>query len=253
MDANLLFYVVAGAAVIILGLSKGGFAGVGMISTPLLALVVGPVPAAGFILPILVIQDLVAVWMYKRTWNRRIVATMVPGAALGIGLAYGLASTVPEWSVEITLGIISLLFSVQQLVRSMRPTIVEALAPSSILGTVSGLGSGFTSMIAHAGTPPFQFYVMPQKLGRDEYIGTSVVFFASLNAMKIPAFAALGQITTAHLATAAAFAPIAVASSWLGVYLVRRVDVRKFNLTITVILACVGVALICQGIAGSRG
>lgn len=245
-----LSYTVAGVAVVILGLSKGGFAGVGMISTPLLALVIGPVNAAGFIFPILLIQDAVAVWMYKRDWRRKIILVMAPGAALGVVAAYQLASTVPEWIVEISLGVISLVFGCRQLILSLRTHQVEPGSPSAALGLLSGVASGFTSMIAHAGTPPFQLYVLPQKLVRDTYIGTSVIFFALLNCMKIPAFAMLGQLNREHLVSALIFAPIAIASSWLGVHLVRKVDLVRFNLIITIILVGVSITLIAQGIHG---
>ena len=57
MQPDALFYLVAGIAVVILGLSKGGFAGIGMISTPLLGLVIGPIAAAGVIFPIIIVQD----------------------------------------------------------------------------------------------------------------------------------------------------------------------------------------------------
>jgi uncharacterized membrane protein YfcA len=245
-----LFYAVATLAVVILGLSKGGFAGVGMISTPMLALVAGPVNAAGFIFPILIIQDAVAVWMYRKEWNRQIVSLMVPGAAIGVFLAYELASSVPEWLVEISLGVISLVFASRQIILSMRKSNDPGRPPVKALGILSGMGSGFTSMIAHAGTPPFQLYVMPQKLGRDAYIGTSVIFFALLNLMKVPAFAMLGQLSAQHLISAVIFAPIAVASSWFGVHLVRRVDVARFNFIVTLILICVSITLICQGLFG---
>src|SRR6516165_9389887 len=98
MQPDALFYLVGGIAVIILGLSKGGFAGVGMISTPLLALVIGPIAAAGVIFPILIVQDVIAVAMYRRTFSRPILTTMVPGAALGVWLAYLFASAVPGWT-----------------------------------------------------------------------------------------------------------------------------------------------------------
>src|SRR6202047_1601615 len=167
-----LFYLVAGTAVVILGLSKGGFAGVGMISTPLLALVIGPIPAAGVIFPILIVQDVIAVAMYRRTVNRQILATMIPGAALGVCLAYVLASGVPGWSVEIVLGVVSLAFSLQQIKRQLSLSRHQpAQDHAGWLGVLSGIGSGFMSMIAHAGTPPFQFYVMPKGLTRDMYFG----------------------------------------------------------------------------------
>src|SRR6516164_3593264 len=80
MQPDALFYLVGAIAVIILGLSKGGFAGIGMISTPLLALVVGPIAAAGVIFPILIVQDFIAVAMYRHTFNRGIRATMISGS-----------------------------------------------------------------------------------------------------------------------------------------------------------------------------
>ena len=255
MQPDALFYLVGGIAVIILGLSKGGFAGIGMISTPLLALVVGPIAAAGVIFPILIVQDFIAVAMYRRTFNRGILATMIPGAAVGVLLAFAFASILPAWSVEIILGVVSLLFGLQQLKRQLGTP--QAQRPiqggTRLLGMMSGIGSGFTSTIAHAGTPPFQFYVMPKGLDRDMYVGTSVLFFAATNVMKAPAFIALGQLSVAQLKTTLILLPLAVASSWAGVRLVRMIDVRKFNTVISIILLGVSVTLVCQGVAGFRG
>jgi uncharacterized protein len=252
MQSDILFYLVVGVAVVILGLSKGGFAGVGMISTPMLALVVGPIAASGLIFPILIIQDVIAVAIYRRTFDRQILATMIPGAALGVGLAYAFASTVPAWAVEVVLGVVSFAFSLRQLKAQLGSLAQSAQVHSKWLGVVSGLGSGFTSMIAHAGTPPFQFYVMPRRLDRDMYVGTSVLFFAATNLMKAPAFFALGQLSGSQLKTTVLFFPLATASSWLGVRLVRTIDVRKFNVVITLILLGVSVALVSQGITGFR-
>ena len=255
MQPDALFYLVGGIAVIILGLSKGGFAGIGMISTPLLALVVGPIAAAGVIFPILVVQDFIAVAMYRRTFNRGILATMIPGAAVGVLLAFAFASILPAWSVEMVLGVVSLLFALQQLKRRLATP--QARRPiqggTRLLGMMSGIGSGFTSAIAHAGTPPFQFYVMPKGLDRDMYVGTSVLFFAATNVMKAPAFIALGQLSVAQLKTTLILLPMAVASSWAGVRLVQMIDVRKFNAVISIILLGVSVTLVCQGVAGFRG
>jgi len=252
MSLDAKFYVIGAVAVIVLGLSKGGLAGVGMISTPLLSIAVGPVTAAGLIFPILIVQDAIAVVMYRRSFSATILATMLPGAAVGVALAYLFASTVSEWSVEIALGVGSIAFALHQLVRQfgrLRHRQKET-GTLSWLGFVCGVGSGFTSMIAHAGSPPFQFYVMPKALDRDTYVGTSVLFFAVTNVMKAPAFFALGQLSTAQLKVASVFIPLAIASSWLGVRLVRRIDTQRFNIVITLILLCVGATLCAQGVIG---
>ena len=66
--------------------------------------------------------------------------------------------------------------------------------------------------------------------------------------MKVPAFSALGQLSLTQMKPALVFLPLAIVSSWLGVRLVRLVDVEKFNLAITLILLCIGVTLIGQGV-----
>lgn len=255
MHHPLLFYVVICLAVAILGLSKGGFAGIGMLSTPLVALVMGPLSAAALMLPIMLVQDVIVVGLYRRSFCRPILWTLLPGAALGVVLAYGAAAEVPEWGVEVLLGGISVVFALYQLVvalsksaaaNSMRSGPVAGGA--NWFGALCGAGAGFTSSIAHAGSPPFQFYVQPLNLSRDIYIGTSVMFFALLNAMKLPAFLALGLLSPAGIKESLIFLPLAILSSWAGARLVRFVDLRHFNLMISAILLLVGSLLVGQGL-----
>ena len=93
------FYALAVPAVLMMGLAKGGFAGVGAVSMPLLAMAVSPVQAAAILLPILIVQDVVSVWAFRRTWDRRILAIMIPGAAAGILAGYLLAAQVSAAAV----------------------------------------------------------------------------------------------------------------------------------------------------------
>lgn len=252
MHADMSFYIVAGIAVVILGLSKGGFAGVGMISTPMLALVMGPIEAAAFMLPVMLCQDAIAVLMYRRVFDRDCLIILLPGAALGVAAAYLFASSVSESQVELVLGLISFAFSIWQLTVIVRRTtqLFAGTKRNPTLGVMCGAGAGFTSAIAHAGSPPFQFYTMPLRLGRDEYVGTSVYFFAIVNLMKLPLFLSLGQVHVAELPLMAVFIPIAVASSWAGAKLVRHVDVEKFNLLTVLMLIGVSIALVLQGLHG---
>ena len=91
MEASASFIVAALIATTILGLAKGGLAGAGTLATPILALVISPVQAAAILLPILIVQDVISVWAFRRSWNRRIVAVMFPGCVLGIGAGWALA------------------------------------------------------------------------------------------------------------------------------------------------------------------
>ena len=250
MITDLVFYALAVPAVVLMGLAKGGFAGVGAVSMPLLALAVSPVQAAAILLPILIVQDVVSVWAFRRSWDRQVLAVMIPGAALGILAGYLLAAEVSAAAVLGALGAISVLFAAHRL-WLMRGGRVQA-PPNSppAVGVLFGAISGFTSQIAHAGAPPFQMYVLPRGLSPQSLVGTTAIFFAVINWLKVPAYAALGQFTPQNLATVAVLLPLAVASTFAGVWLVKRVNPERFYVLIYGLMIPVGLHLIWKAVAG---
>jgi uncharacterized protein len=244
-----LFYILAVPAVIMLGLAKGGFAGVGAVALPVLALVISPVQAAAIMLPILIVQDVVGVWAFRRTWDRSILILMLPSAMVGIGLGYLLAARV---SVDVVLGVlgaISVVFAAYRLwTFKHAPPEVPRKAPLW-LGALLGVASGFTSQVAHAGQPPFQLWVLPKRLPREILVGTTAIFFATLNWVKVPAYMALGEFTMQNMLTALVLMPVAIASTLAGVWLVRRVQPEKFYLIIYVLMIGVGGQLLWKAFA----
>jgi uncharacterized protein len=109
------FFAAMVPAVILMGLSKGGFAGLGLLALPLMALVVSPVQAAAIMLPLLISQDVVTVWSYRREFDRRILATLLPGALIGILAGYLLAAKVSDAAVGLAVGVISIGFALRNL------------------------------------------------------------------------------------------------------------------------------------------
>jgi uncharacterized protein len=243
-----LFYLAAIPAVIVLGLAKGGFSGLGMLSVPLIALAVSPVQAASITLPILIAQDAVSVWVFRKSWDRKSLAVLLPAAALGILLGYLLAARVSQAAVELAVGVISIVFALQRLWVERRK-VMHIPSPRAWLGFVCGTAAGFTSQIAHAGGPPFQIYMLPKRFDRDTYIGTSAIFFATVNWLKVPAYAALGQFTRQNLTTAAVLLPLAIASTVVGAMLVRRVSGERFQTIMYLLLILVGAKLAWDGSA----
>ncbi len=243
------FYALAIPAVILLGLSKGGFAGIGALSLPMLAFAVDPVRAAAITLPILIAQDVVGVWAFRRTVDWRLIGWMLPGAALGIGLGYGFAASVSALAVMAMVGAISILFGAYRLWADRHAAPSRTARWPEWAGSLFGIASGFTSQIAHAGQPPFQLWVLPRRLERDVLVGTTAIFFAAINWIKVPAYWALGQFTPANLLTSAALLPLALASTVAGVSLVRRVEPERFYRTIYWLMILVGVALVWEALA----
>src|SRR6218665_88715 len=115
MITDWYFYGLAVPAVILLGLSKGGFAGMGALSLPLLAFAIDPVRAAAITLPILIAQDVVGVWAFRRTVDWRLLGWMMPGSVLGIALGYWFAASVSSAAVMAMVGGISILFGAYRL------------------------------------------------------------------------------------------------------------------------------------------
>ncbi len=110
--------------------------------------------------------------------------------------------------------------------------------PGKVAGALWGCLSGFTSTLAHAGGPPFAVYLLPQKLDKTVFVGTSVFFFLVVNYVKLVPYHFLGQLNVGNLAAALVFAPLAPLGIWLGVWLHRRVSERTFyNVSYTLLLA----------------
>ena len=110
-------------------------------------------------------------------------------------------------------------------------------------GLLWGSLAGFTSFISHAGAPPFQVYVMPQNLKPRVFAGTATMFFAAVNLIKVPPYFLLGQFSRDNLAVSAGLIPVAVLSTFAGVWLVRRVSADRFYAIILIITFLIGVKL----------
>jgi uncharacterized membrane protein YfcA len=242
------FYAAAVPAVILLGLSKGGFSGLSALSMPLLSLVISPVKAAAILLPILIVQDWVGVWAFRRDWEKRNLLILIPASAIGVFFGWLLAALVSEALVRLAVGLISVGFVGYVVARSWGGE-PEATRPAVTPGIFWGALAGFTSFVSHAGAPPFQVYVMPQRLSPRIFAGTATMVFAAINLMKAPGYFALGQFSKENLSAAASLFPLAIFSTFAGVWLVRRVDAERFYTLVYALTFLIGVRLVWDGAA----
>jgi uncharacterized membrane protein YfcA len=246
---DLHFFLYAVPAVILIGLAKGGFSGLGALGTPLMALGMDdPVRAAAILLPILIAQDVVGVSAFRKSWDGSVLIAMLPGAVVGILLGYLLAAKVSGSAVMAVLGGVTILFGIYRLWIERGGRIAASSNSPAWVGSLFGVATGFTSQIAHAGGPPFQMWVMPKKLPRDVFVGTGAIFFAIINWIKVPAYVALGQFTFDNMIATAILLPVAVLASVAGVKLVRRVSMERFYTIIYVLMVVAGAKLLVDGL-----
>lgn len=227
-------------AVILVGMAKGGFSGLGALGTPVAALALPPSTAAAILLPILIVQDVVSVWSFRHAWDKWIVSWMLPGAMLGIGIGWAIAASIDEKALMGVLGGITLLFGLYRLWIERGNRVVAASASPGWIGALFGVATGFTSQVAHAGGPPFQMWVTPRKLPHLTYAGTNSILFAAINWLKVPSYVMLGAFTHDVIVAALLLVPLAIITTLLSVRVVRVLKAERFYTIIYLLMVMLG-------------
>jgi len=241
------FYVWAIPAVIITGISKTGLgAGVGGVAVPMMSQVIAPGTAAGIMLPILCVMDVLGLRAYRGKWDWQSVKHMMLPAILGIVIGALSFGSLSVNTTKALLGGISVAFSIYQLIpalRDLKTWLPEWLRPWLWCGL-----SGFTSTLAHAGGPPITIYLWPKKIDRMQFMAITVVFFTVVNAVKLIPFAILGQLSLSNLATSLVLMPFAPVGVWLGVRLNNVINDVIFRRVTLACLFLLGVRLLYEGL-----
>lgn len=239
------FYALAIPGALLIGLSKAGFAGFGALATPLLALVV-PVPqAAAILLPVLMVADGLGLASLVRHADRRLLKLLLPAGLLGVLIGTLLFGVFSAAAVGGVVGALTLLFLG---LRLLFPPRADAPPPPRWLGAVLGTASGFTSFVAHAGSPPIGFYVLPLKLPPLVFSATMAVFFAAINLAKWIPYAWLGLIDSRNLLSSLLLLPLAPVGVWIGLYLIKRVSPKLFYRLFNAGMLLTGLKLVWDGL-----
>lgn len=221
------FLLLASLAALLVGLAKGGLPTIGMLAVPVLSLVMSPVKAAVLLLPIFVISDMVSVWLYRKHFSVPNLKILVPASILGVFIGWLTASMTSDTAVKLLIGVIGIAFCLNIW---LRRTPQATQGADLKKGVFWGVITGFTSFICHAGAPPFQMYVLPQRLPKVEFAGTATILFTIVNLAKILPYQQLNPYTSADLMQAMWLIPSALIGTFVGAYLTRRIaDVWFFR------------------------
>lgn len=250
MIVDFAFYAVAIPAILLVGISKGGFGtGAGMFATPLIALAV-PIPqAAAILLPILIVMDMVGLVAYRGRYSRDNLRVLLVGGIAGVVLGALVFRYISEAWLRVVMGVLALGFVAQRYRVRHEKTVAR---PSVARGLFWSTFSGVTSTVAHAGGPPLSIYLLPQRLDKAVMVGTTVVFFAVINAAKLVPYTWLGLFDARNLATSLVLAPLAPLGIWLGLHAMRRLPEAIFYRICYGILVVVGVKLLWDGVGALR-
>lgn len=240
------YFWIAGLASFLVGLSKGGLPTVGMLAVPMLSLQMPPMTAATLLLPIFVISDGVAVYLYRHQFSAENLKRLLPAGLFGVTVGWLLAASVSDALFSLLIGLTGIGFCLSMW---MRRTPKPTQTPSRWGGYLWGTLAGLTSFISHSGAPPFQIYTLPQRLPKLVFAGTSTLFFAVINAAKIYPYQNLRPYSEDVLMQATGLVPFAVLGTLVGAWATRKIHDKWFFLLVQITLFGVSVKLVMGALA----
>jgi uncharacterized protein len=217
-----------------IGFAKGGFNGLGALLTPILALVLPVASAVGVLLPMLMVGDVFAVSMYWKEWDLDLVRRMLPAGIVGALAGTFLLSSVSTDGLRIILGIFVLGLVAYRFVSDRIQALQYESRPwhAPAAGFLAGVASG----MFNSGGPPFNSYLLFQKLKARPFIATTAIYFALLNLIKVPGFLYTGVLNLPLLFSlwwVFLFIPIGI---WVARRTLTRLSPSAFEWIIIILL-----------------
>jgi uncharacterized membrane protein YfcA len=244
------FYAVAVPAVLLVGISKSGFgAGFGSLAVPLMALAVSVPQAAAILMPLLLVMDLLGLRAFRGRFDWSLLRFLLPFGLLGSVIGFLLFKALDPRTLAGIVGVLTLLFLAQRLVFPPRS---DSPPPPRWVGSILVTASGFTSFVAHAGGPPINAYMIPQKLPPLIFTATMAVFFFAVNLSKWGPYAWLGLLDMRNMITSLALMPIAPLGVWVGVRIAHRIDPVLFYRVVYTGMLLTGLKLVWDGFFSVR-
>ncbi len=245
MDLNATFYLFAIPAVLFAGISKGGFgSGAAFAATPFLALILPPEVAVAMMLPLLMIMDVSAIRAYWKKWSWRDAKALMIGAVPGIVAGWIMFRAANPDVLRFFIGSIAVGFVLFQFARARQWFEVSQKPFHPAKAWTWGALAGFTSFISHAGGPPASIHLLSQRLDKLTFQATTVIVFWWINLVKLGPYYLLGMFSNNTILAVVTLAPFAIAGTFLGIWLHRKMSDRIFFALAYLFLLITGAKLI---------
>lgn len=222
-----------------------------MLGVPFMSLVISAPRAAAIMLPILCLMDLFSVWAYRKTWHALNFKIMVAGAMIGIVVGTITFHMFSGGVIKFMVGCVAVSFTLHHWLK--RGGATNSTEPNTAKGMFWSALAGFTSFIAHAGGPPANAYLLPQRMDKTLFVGTLVMVFTVINYSKLIPYWWLGLLPIGNLTTSLILAPLAPIGVVLGVWLHNRVSPQWFYRLCYLFLFASGCKLLYDGVSDLIG
>lgn len=236
---------------LIIGISKTGLPGIGILIVPLMAMVLPAKQSVGLVLPTLIIADVFAAAYYRRHADWHHLVKLLPFAVLGVIAGYFIMKKIDGSSLKPIIGIIVIAMLLIQTIYDRLRKQKEPLETQSqnshiniLLAMTFGILAGATSVMANAAGPIMLLYLLAMKLPKNEFIGTSAWYFFIMNWVKVPFIANLGLITAESLKINLICAPVIAIGAIAGIFVLKKMPQKYFQIFARVMTALSSLKLI---------
>jgi len=251
MTAILQYFQLDGAqwgwivlAAFLVGFSKTGISGFTMLVIPILASVFGGRDSTGVLLPMLIAGDVFAVLYYRRHASWKEIARLLPWAFVGIAAGLLVGSLIDDRTFKLLIACIVLICLVLLVRTELRGEAETPLTRQRWFPPVTGVASGFATMIGNAAGPIFSLYLLAKGAKKNNYMGTFAWFFLIVNLTKLPLQVfAWRNITGTTLALAGLMIPAITTGALLGAAVIKRLPEKPFRWIILVVTAVAAIRL----------
>jgi uncharacterized membrane protein YfcA len=227
---------------VLVGLNKTALPGVGIIVVPLMAMSFSARASTGLLLPILALADIFAVGYYHRHANWRIILKLLPAAVVGIAVGSYIIRRIDDETLRPVIGIIVLVMLALNYLREKH--LNQDFSKSILFAVLMGFIAGITTQLANAAGPVMAIYLLAMNLPKFEFIGTGAWYFLILNWLKMGIFFTEGRITTQTMAADIAMLPFIAAGAIAGIYILKKVPQKWFNIIVVILAAAAALKLI---------
>ncbi|WP_203256213.1 sulfite exporter TauE/SafE family protein [Hyunsoonleella ulvae] len=224
-------------AAFILGFSKSGIKGIGIVIILILAFVFGEKASTGILLPMLISADIVAVSYYNRHTQWRFIKKLIPSMIIGVLVGVWVGDIISETVFKRVMAIIIIASLGIMLFFEKQNT--NSIPKNKAFSNSAGFLAGFTTMIGNLAGPISNIYFLAMRLPKNEFIGTGAWLFFIINVFKLPFhFFVWKTVTKESLVLNLTLIPAILIGFFLGAKLVKKisnVNYRKFIIIVTAI------------------
>ncbi len=239
------------AAALIVGLSKTAIPGGGLLATPLFAMLVSGRLISGITLPVLIVADVFAVRWYGKHRRSEVLRPLVLPVVIGFGAGALFFAVVGSGGrlLNALIAVIVLLMVALQSWRLISAS--EPVESTPAVAAAVGTTGGFTTFVANAAGPVINTYFSGLGLSKMDLIGTSAMFYLTVNVAKVPVYVLLGWLTDGgsfftfeSLRFNLVLVPAVLVGLFAGRWLLPRIPQRVFSISVLVLAAVAAVRLL---------